>query len=337
LRLSIWNNTGESKEYVYDENYNPVDSIYYAPGQTYHSYVNLEPRFSLNYLMTKSTSLKLSYARTTQYLHLISNSISPFTTLDVWLPSGPNIPDQKANQVALGVFHHFEGSGINISAEGYYKKMNNQIDYIDHAEMLLNPYVETQLRYGNAKAYGLELLIKKEPGRLNGWVGYTFSRVIRKTKGINLNREYPAFYDRPHEIVLFVSYDITKRINASLNWYYSTGAAVTMPSSFYYYNGQTIPIYHKKNNERFPDYHRMDLSVMFRLNRKVRKYQHQLGFSIYNLYGRQNPVFINFNKIEQENNKFVIPGNLITPPNLLTTNIFVYNVIPSLTYHFQFQ
>jgi len=337
LRISLWNNTGEAVEFVYDENLNPVDSIYYAPGKSYHHYFNIEPRLSINYLLSEHTSLKLSYARTTQYLQLVSNSISPFTTLDVWLPSGPNIPDQKADQVALGIFHISDRLGLNFSAEGYYKKMYNQIDYIDHAEMLLNPIVETQLRYGSVKAYGMELMIKKTAGRLNGWIGYSLSRAIRKTEDINQNREYPAFYDRPHELTLFVSYDISKRFNTSLNWYYSTGAAVTMPSSYYYYNGLTLPVYHEKNNERFPDYHRMDLSFLFRLNRNVRKFQHQIGLSIYNLYGRKNPIFINFNKIENGNSEFVIPGNLIDPPQLLTTNTFVYNVVPSITYHFQFQ
>jgi hypothetical protein len=337
LRLSIWNNTGESVEYVYDENYALNDSIHYPPGESYNSFINLEPRLSLNYLISNRTSLKLSYARTTQYLHLITNSISPFTTLDVWLPSGPNIPDQKADQIALGVVHMIDKSGLNISAEGYYKKMNNQIDYIDHAEMLLNPYVETQLRYGYAKAYGVEFLLKKDKGKFNGWFGYTFSRVLRKTYEINQNREYPAFYDKPHEITFYLSYDLSKRIRTSLNWYYSSGAAVTMPSSFYIYNGLTLPIYDEKNNERLPDYHRMDLSFLFRLNRNVRKYQHQLGFSIYNLYGRKNPIFINFNKIQEDKENFIIPGNLINPPNLLTTNIFVYNMIPSITYYFQFQ
>ena len=337
VRMSLWNNTGESVEFVYDENLNPVDSIHYAPGKSYHHYFNIEPRLSINYLLSEHTSLKLSYARTTQYLQLVSNSISPFTTLDVWLPSGPNIPDQKADQVALGIFHISDKLGLNFSAEGYYKKMHNQIDYIDHAEMLLNPIVETQLRYGSVKSYGMELMIKKSAGRLNGWIGYSLSRAIRKTEDINQNREYPAFYDRPHELTLFVSYEISKRFNTSLNWYYSTGAAVTMPSSYYYYNGLTLPVYHEKNNERFPDYHRMDLSFLFRLNRKVRKFQHQIGLSIFNLYGRKNPIFINFNKIENVNSEFVIPGNLIDPPQLLTTNTFVYNVVPSITYHFQFQ
>ena len=337
LRMSLWNNTGEAVEFAYDENLNPVDSIYYVPGKSYHHYFNIEPRLSISYLLSERTSLKLSYARTTQYLQLVSNSISPFTTLDVWLPSGPNIPDQKADQVALGIFHFSDKLGLDVSAEAYYKKMHNQIDYIDHAEMLLNPIVETQLRYGGVKAYGLELMIKRSEGRLNGWIGYSLSRALRKTEGINQNREYPAFYDRPHELTFYLSYNISKRINTSLNWYYSTGAAVTMPSSYFYYNGLTLPVYHEKNNERFPDYHRMDLSFLFRLNRRVRKYQHQIGISIFNLYGRKNPIFINFNKIEKSNSDFVIPGNLIDSPNLLTTNTFVYNVVPSITYHFQFQ
>jgi len=337
FRLSIWDNTGESFEFVYNEDFQPIDTLYYDPGQSYHQYFNLEPRLSFNYIATKNTSLKLSYSRTTQYLHLISNSISPFTTLEVWLPSGPNIPDQTANQVILSWFQSFAKPGLDLSIEAYYKAMNNQIDYIDHANMLLNPIVESQLRYGKAKAYGIEFLIKKNEGKLTGWLGYTLSKVNRITKGINQDRTYPAFNDRPHELTSFLSFDFSKRFNASLNWYYATGAAFTTPNSFYYYNDMSLPIYSEKNNSRLPDYHRMDLSFIYRLNRKLRKYQHQLGLSIFNVYGRKNPIFINFNKIESENNSFVIPGNLLQSQDLLTTNTFVYNVIPSLTYYFQFK
>jgi len=337
LRLSIWNNTGEAIEYAYDESLNPVDSFYYAPGESYNHFLNLEPRLSINYLVTEKTSFKLSYARTTQYLHLVTNSISPFTTLDIWLPSGPNVPDQRADQIALGVFHVFDKPDLNLNVEAYYKKMHDQIDYVDHAQMLLNPYVETQLLFGHVNAYGLEFMLKKEEGRMNGWVGYSYSRAIRKTANVNFNEEYPAFYDRPHELTLFLSYDLTKKFNMSLNWYYSTGAAVTMPSSYFYYNGHTLPLYHEKNNARYPDYHRMDLSFLFQLNKNIRRYRHQLGLSIFNLYGRRNPIFINFNKIDGADNTFVIPGSTIPSPQLLTTNTYVYNVVPSITYHFQFQ
>lgn len=337
LRMSIWDNTGESMEFVYNDLLQPIDTLYYDPGQSYHQYFNLEPRISLRYSNTKNSAFKLSYTKTTQYLHLITNSISPFTTLEVWLPSGPNIPDQTANQVILSWFQTLPKPGLDISIEGYYKVMNNQIDYLDHANMLLNPIVETELRYGKAKAYGIEFLLKKNKGKLTGWLGYTLSKVTRQTKDINSGRSYPAFNDRPHEFTCFLSYDFTKRFNASFNWYYATGAAFTTPNSFYYYNGMSLPIYTEKNNSRLPDYHRMDLSFIYRLNKKIRKFQHQLGLSIFNVYGRKNPIFVNFNKIESGNNSFAIPGDLLQTQDLLTTNTYVYNVIPSITYYFQFK
>jgi len=337
LRLSVWDNTGESYEFIYNDNNEPIDTLYYNPGQSYHQYFNLEPRLSLNFKIRKNASLKLSLNRTTQYLHLITNSASPFTTLEVWLPSGPNIPDQTASQVSLSWFQTLPEPGYDISIEGYYKVMNNQIDYIDHANMLLNPVVETQLRYGTAKAYGLEFLVKKNKGKLTGWLGYTISKVSRKIEEINGGQSYPAFNDRPHEFTSYLGYNFSNRLKASINWYYATGAAFTTPKSYYYYNGLTLPIYTEKNNNRLPDYHRMDLSVIYRLNRKVHKYQHQIGLSIFNLYGRKNPIFINFNKIESVDNSFVIPGNLLQTSKLVTTNTYVYNVIPSITYYFQFK
>jgi hypothetical protein len=336
LRLSIWENTGEAIEIDYDDNLNPVDSSYYSAGKVYDRFINLEPRLSLNYQVNNSLSLKASYSRNTQYMHLITNSISPFTSLDVWLPSGPNIPDQDAHQVAFGLIQGFSKSGIVIRGEVYYKKMNNQIDYIDHAQMLLNPFIEAELRYGDAWAYGMEISAEKKAGRLRGWMGYSLSKAWRKFSQINQGNKYPAFYDRPHEISITTIYDFNPRINASINWYYASGAAISTPSGFYYYRGHTLPIYGEKNNDRLPDYHRMDVSVQFRLNKKPAKFKHFIGLSIFNLYGRKNPVFLNFNKTEVDTNEFRIPGDLGSIPNLLSTQTYIYNVIPSINYHFRF-
>lgn len=337
LRMNAWDNTGEATEYRFDANKNPIDTLYYEPGKLYHQYMNLEPRLSINYRLLPGLALKASYNRTSQYLQLINNSISPFTSLDVWLPSGPNIPDQTAHQAGLGVVFDWQKPALQISLEGYYKKMNNQIDYMNHAEMLLNPLIESELRFGDAWSYGLELLIKKDVGRLHGWAGYSYSRVWKRTEGINNGRKYPAFYDRPHEICLYMTYDVSERFYASLNWYYSTGAAITTPSGFFFYQDHSVPVYTYKNNDRFPGYHRLDLSILFRLNKRPHRYQHQLGFSIFNLYGRKNPIFVNFNKIENNKQKLVIPSDFGNMPSLLTTHTYVYNVIPSITYYFKFR
>jgi len=335
IRLSIWENTGEAIEIEYNQDLNPVDSSYYPPGKAYHSFSNLTPRISLSYQINPNTALKASYTRTAQYLHLINNSISPFTTLDVWLPSGPNIPDQTANQIASGIIYQIEKTGILLSSEIYYKKMKNQIDYIDHAEMLLNPFVEGELRFGNAWSYGLEVLAEKKTGRLRGWMGYAYSRAWRQFPDTNNGLKYPAFYDRPNEFSFMLIYDINSRVNTSMNWYYASGSAITTPSGFYYFQGHTLPLFTEKNNDRFPNYHRLDVSFRFRLNKNPHRFQHYLGLSIYNLYGRKNPVFINFNKIETETNVFKTPGDLGSLPNLITTQTFIYNVIPSINYHFQ--
>ncbi len=335
LRLSTWENTGEAIEIEYNEKLIPVDSSYYPPGRAYHSFSNLTPRISLNYHINRKTALKASYTRTAQYLHLISNSISPFTTLDVWLPSGPNIPDQIANQIACGIIYQIGKTGIMLSSEMYYKKMKNQIDYIDHAEMLLNPFIESELRFGNAWSYGMEVLAEKKNGRLRGWMGYAYSRAWRRFPDINSGRKYPAFYDRPNEFSFMLIYDINSRINTSMNWYYTSGSAITTPSGFYYFQGHTLPMFPDKNNDRLPDYHRLDVSFRFRLNKNPHRFQHYLGLSIYNLYGRKNPVFVNFNKIESGSNVFKIPGDLGSLPSLKSTQTYIYNVIPSINYHFQ--
>lgn len=337
LRLSVWDNTGESFEISYNENYDPVDTVFYDAGEPYGAYGNLEPRISLNYRIGPAMSLKFSYNKTSQYLHLINNSISPFTTLDVWLPSGPNIPDQKAHQVAAGLMYNRIPPGLNFKAEVYYKDMSNQIGYTNHADMILNPLVESELRFGDGWSYGLELSAEKKMGKLRGWTGYTFSRTWKKISGINNGNKFPAFYDRPHEYSLFITYDWSDRFNTSLNWYYSTGAAFTSPVSFYTYNGHTVPVYNEINNDRFPNYHRLDLSLLYRLNKRPHRYQHQLGLTLYNLYGRKNPFFIHYNKIQTGENTFRIPGDLGTMPDLVASQRYVHGLIPSITYHFTWQ
>ncbi len=335
LRITSWENQGGSFEFEFDEDKNVQDTLFFNPGQSYSEYGNIEPRLGLKYFASANSALKLSFSRNVQNLHLITNSISPFTSLEVWLPSSLNIKPQISNQVVVGYSQQWPDKGLNFTAEGYYKKMYNQIDYQPHAETLLNPLLEGELLFGEARAYGLELMLKKPQGRLRGWMGYTYSRAKRTFEEINNGKSFNAFYDRPHEIDIVGSYDITPRINAGLNWIYYTGSPYSSPISFYYYNGLEVPIYGEKNNSRLPDYHRLDVSFNFKLNKPSNnKFNHDLTLSFYNIYGRKNTLFINYNKIEDINGDLKIPSNLLEN-NRVTSQTYLFRFTPSLTYNFR--
>ena len=336
LRTSLWQNMGEATEYVYNEYFDPVDTLNYAAGQVYNTYFRLEPRLGLTYQFGRNASLKASYTRTTQYQQLVTNSISPFTTLEVYLPAGPNILPQLADQVSLGYFQKIPGGNLDLSIEGFIKKMYMQIDYEDHAYMLLNPHVETELRFGEGEAYGFEILLKKYYGRLNGWLGYAWTRSWRQIDGINGNDAYPASWDRPHDFSLYLSYNINERWIVSTNWIYMTGSAFSSPTGFYLYNGYTVPIYEKKNNDRFPDYHRLDLSTEIQLNKPTSRYRQKLVFTLYNLYARKNPISVNFNKTLNANGVPIIPGDLSTQPELVPSIIYLFGFVPAVSYSFTF-
>ncbi|MCB9287633.1 MAG: carboxypeptidase-like regulatory domain-containing protein [Lewinellaceae bacterium] len=331
-RLSGWANLGPAEYYTFDENHEVEDTIT-AGEEVYQSYWNIAPRSSLEFHIDSGSSLKLSYGVYYQYIHLISNSASPFTSFEVWLPSSPNIKPQRAHQAALGYVRYFPKQGLGFSSEVYYKKMNNQIDYPPHAQTLLNPLIEGELRFGEMRSYGLELLLKKAPGRLNGWIAYTYSRALRQTKAVNGGREYPAFQDRPHDFSLMLNYRLTKRILFSAYWTAYTGSAFSAPTRFYTFNHNTVPVYDEKNNARLPDYNRLDVALKFILNRKPENtYQHSLTFSLYNALGHKNIVAVNFNKILDDNGSPIVRANAIGEQGLVATQADLVRFFPSLTY-----
>lgn len=337
LRLSTWTNQGASFEFIFDGDRNPIDTLFFAKGAKYGRYENAEPRISMSYFLNERASFKASYARNVQNIHLVSNSISPFTSFEVWLPSSINIKPQTADQLVFGYYWFFQKLGLSLDVETFYKKMRNQIDYEAHAETLLNPLLERELRFGTAIAYGSEIQVRKEEGRLRGWAGYSYSRAKRKFTEINEGKSYNAFYDRPHQINLMLSYDLNLRWNVGLNWNYSTGAPFSSPISFYSINGAEVPIYGQKNNDRLPDYHRLDLSATLQLNRNVeRKFSHHISFSIYNFYARKNPVFINYNKSDQGSGNFKTPLNLLNK-DALTSQFFLFQFTPSISYNFKWR
>ncbi|MEQ8478828.1 TonB-dependent receptor [Fulvivirga sp.] len=335
LRLTTWTNQGNAFEFQFDENKNVTDTLFYEAGEDYNEYRNAEPRLGISYFINSQSAIKLSYARTVQNLHLITNSISPFTSLEVWLPSSINIKPQIANQVSLGYQQSWPNSGLTFNVEAYAKRMFNQIDYEPHAETLLNPLVERELLFGDAEAYGTEVTLKKEVGRLRGWAGYTYSKATRTFDEIDNGETFNAFYDRPHEVNIVSAYDITERITLGANWIYYTGSPYSAPVGFYKFNDQETPVYGKKNNARLPDYHRLDVSATFTLNKPQNtKFHHDLTLSLYNLYGRKNTLFINYNKTEVGENEFKIPANLLED-NRVTSQYYLFRFTPSLTYNFR--
>ncbi|MBK7407766.1 MAG: TonB-dependent receptor [Saprospirales bacterium] len=334
-RWTQWANLGPAQYYTFDENYDLQDTISPAKG-VYKSYWRIDPRTSLQYSLDRTSSLKLSYGLYHQYIQLISNSTSPFNSFEVWLPSSPNIKPQGVHQVALGYVKYFPKKGLECSAEAYYKKMTNQIDYEPHAHTLLNPLIEGELRFGQLQSYGLELYLKKELGRLGGWISYTYSRAIRQTDAINGGRAYPAFQDRPHDFALMLNYRITRRTLLSAYWTSYTGSTFSSPTGFYTFNDNTVPIYGEKNNDRLPDYKRRDLAMKFILNRDPdNRYQHSLTFSVYNALLHQNIVAVNFNKVIGNNGSPIVEANLLAERDLVTTQADLIRFLPSLTYKFK--
>lgn len=335
LRLPIWNTKGPTTVYSFDTNYQVMDTLLYSGDDVIETFANLDPRISLTYQVTPSASVKFSYGIYHQYMHLISNSISPFSSFEIWLPSSANIQPQRSRQLALGFFKYFKKLNLELTSELYYKKLDHQIEYESHANLLLNPLIEGELRFGQGRAYGFEFFLRKTRGRFTGWVSYTYSRTLKQIDDLNNGAEFPAYYDRPHDISFYFSYHLSKKVNLSANWVYYTGSAFSTPIGFYQYNGYTVPQYAEKNNDRLPDYHRLDLALAWRLNKLENKYQHSLTFALYNVYNRHNPVSINFNKIEAETDTYVVPENLFGNKEILTTQKFLLGAMPSITYRFK--
>lgn len=337
LRFTSWTNVGEAFEFKFDRQHAVTDTLVFPARQAYIRFFNAEPRITLQYLVTDNQSIKLGYARNVQNVHLISNSVSPFTSLEVWLPSSINIQPQLADQLSLGYYHSLPLKGIAFGAETFYKYMQHQIDFETHAETLLNPFFEGELRFGSAQSYGVELLVKKDLGRLRGLAGYTFSRARRTFSELNQGQSYNALFDRPHQVNFSLLYDIHPRWKLSSSWNLQSGAPYSAPISFYQYNGIEVPVYGEKNNARLPTYHRLDVTAIFKLNRNnERKYQHELALSIFNLYGRKNPLFINFNKEAQATNNFKVPSDLINREYSIS-QFYLFRATPSVSYNFRWQ
>ncbi len=324
LRFSLFNNIGRGIIYNYDREFVKIDSTVHPSGVIFNTYSGLEPRLGITYLLNDKSSIKASYSRNYQYIHLATNSTAG-TPLDVWFPSSPNVKPQIGDQVAMGYFRNFRGNTIETSVEAYYKFNQNAIDFKDHAELLLNKEFEGELRFGEAWSYGMEFLVKMQLEKLNGWVSYTLSKSERKIAEINNGEAYRSPYDRPHDVSVVLNYRINERWQIGANWVYMTGQPVTFPTGRFEYGNVIAPVYSSRNEYRLPDYHRLDLSVTLKGKQKPgRKWQGEWNFSLYNAYGRKNPWVINF---EQE------PGN---PDQTYAESTYLFGIVPSITYNFHF-
>ena len=292
LRGEAFSVLGAGDFYKLNNDYNITDTIHYNAGQIVKTYFNIEPRLTACYSLNDESSIKISYNRSTQNMHLISNSTAGSPT-DKWIADNNNVKPEIADQGSLGYFRNFKNNNYELSVEGYYKYMQNQIDYKDGANTLFNDAIETELRSGIGRAYGIEFYLKKKFGRFTGWVSYTLSRSQRKIDGINNNDWYLAKQDRTHDLSLVGTYDVSKRVNIAATWVYYTGNAITFPSGKYQIDNQYVWLYTDRNAYRMPAYHRLDLGVTLKM-KEHKHYSSEWVFGVYNAYGRENAYTITF-------------------------------------------
>lgn len=308
----------------------PIGTEYFGKNKTIASFDNFEPRFAISYELNPNQSVKASYNRMVQYLQLVSNTASP-TPLDVWTPSDNYIKPQIADQVAVGYFNNFHEDAYTIEVESFYKKIKNRMDYIDGADLIANEAIEQVILNGEMRSYGLEFLLRKNSGKLNGWVSYTISRSQQKTPGrtpdeigINNGDWYRSAYDKTHNLAITGSYKYTKKWNFGASFTLQSGQPVTYPNGQYVYQGITIPSYGERNGDSLPMYHHLDVSATYTPKPDKNKgWQSEWVFSIYNLYSRKNAASISFRQ------------NIDTGVNE-AVKLSIFGMVPSVSYNFKF-
>ncbi|WP_405207015.1 TonB-dependent receptor [Aquimarina sp. LLG6339-5] len=345
IRLSNFTRLGQDELNIYEDDNpllfnsalqiyeaaNPIGTERISRSDQIKNFTNLEPRLALAYIFNDNTSIKASYNRMAQYLHLLSNTSSP-TPLDVWTPSGKYVKPQLLNQYALGFFKSIKNDAYSIETEVFYKDIKNRIDYIDGAELIANDAIEQEILNGEARAYGLELLLRKNEGKFKGWLAYTLSKSEQRTvgrtpleTGINDGQWYNTPFDKTHDISFNGSYELNKKWTFNANFLFQTGQPTNYPSGQFEFQGLVVPIYDGlRNDQRLPSYHRMDISATLTPRKnKTRKWQGEWVFSIYNLYNRRNAASIAFSQ------------NTETRVNeAVRTSIF--GIVPAITYNFKF-
>lgn len=308
----------------------PIDISRPGRGGNIADYSNLEPRVALAYTLNDNNSFKASYTRLAQYLHLLSNTSSP-TPLDVWTPSGPFVKPQILDQFAFGYFRNIKDGDYSFETEVYYKKLQNRIDYIDGANLIANDAIEQVILNGEGRAYGWEVLLRKNEGDFTGWLSYTLSKSEQRTPprndqeiGINNGEWYNTPWDKTHDLSFYGNYELNERWSFNTNFIWQTGQPTNYPIGQFEFQGIIIPYYGLRNVERLPDYHRLDIAATLKPKKKSnRKFQGEWVFSIYNVYNRRNAAAINFRRNQDTGQNEAV-----------RTSIF--GIVPSVSYNFKF-
>ncbi len=353
LRVSHFVRLGQDELYVYENDQpvefdpfqlvyreaTPIDTINPGRGETLKDFTNLEPRVSLAFALNDDNSIKASYNRMAQYLHLLSNTSSP-TPLDVWTPSGPWIEPQLLDQYALGYFRNIKGGEFSLETEVFYKDIQNRIDYIDGANLIANNAIEQVILNGVARAYGFEILFRKNEGRFRGWLAYTLSRSEQRTPGrppvidtgrsnletgINFGDWYSSPFDKTHDLALYGNYEINKKWRVNCNFIYQTGQPTNYPVGQFEFEGLVVPFYGLRNKERLPDYHRLDIAATLTPKKKNKdtSWKSEWIFSVYNIYNRMNAASINFRQNQDSGVNEAVKTS-------------IFGIVPSVTYNFSF-
>lgn len=327
LRYSYFEHIGPFTRYVKNEFDRTVDTIFYKKGDHIADYHRLEPRFNIRYEINKKSSIKGSFTQNYQYIHLASLSGVSLPT-DVWMPSTEIVKPQLSTQYAIGYFRNFKDNQWETSVEAFYKDMKNLVEYKEGAlpQSNVGDNIDNLLTFGTGRAYGVEFYVKKTIGKINGWIGYTLSKTDRTFPKINQGKTFPAKYDRRHDVSLAATYEINKRLSASLVFVYGTGNAITLPVSRYILGGYLVNEYSARNAFRMADYHRLDLSIVWQ-GKENKKFQNSWVFAIYNVYNRYNPYFIYFS-----NEGNLLDGTL----KIRAKQVSLFGIIPSITWNFKF-
>jgi hypothetical protein len=323
LRLALFSNVGPGDFYRFDASGNLVQTNSYNHFRFVKTQGGLEPRLAANYQIGRRDAIKASYNRIHQFINLLSNSTSS-TPTDVWLPASDYVKPQIADQWSAGYFRNTLDNKYEASIEVYYKNLQNQIEYKNGADLIFNSTVEAELVFGRGWAYGSELLVRKNYGKLTGWIGYTWSKTMRQFDQINDGKPFPARQDRRHDVSMVTMYDLSSKIKLSVSWVYSTGNAVTFPSGKYVVDERTVGYYTQRNACRMPDYHRLDLGLTW-IRKQTANYESSWNFSIYNAYGRENAYFISFRQ------------NKDNPDWIDAVQVSLFKFIPSVSYRFRFK
>ena len=344
LRFSYFNRVGKSTINYYQNNqavvFNEdfqiyekgtvIDTKYFGSNESIKTYNNFEPRATISYEVNENVALKVNYNRMVQYMQLVSNTASP-TPLDVWTPSDNYIKPQIADQFAIGYFQNIKNGDYTLEIESFYKKVKNRIDYIDGADLIANDAIEQVILNGQMRSYGLEIMAKKNAGKINGWVAYTLSRSEQQTPGrtsaetgINNGNWYLSAYDKTHNLAITGTYNFSKKWNFGANFTLQSGQPVTFPNGKYEFQGVTVPNYGLRNENRLPTYHRLDVSAtLIPQNQSHKKYSYEWVFGIYNIYSRNNAASIRFRENSETGKNEAL-------------RLSIFGIVPSVSFNFKF-